>query len=148
MVSVEDKHHVYLFTLASVSSDEACDVSSILDVWLSSLTVAARVSIQAKKVWVRAHRTCVESLSPRPSLSWFPWCTRPILCSSPIVSQSHCVPVPLRPSSILSQDHCVLVPLCPRSILSQSYCVPVPLCPSLIVSQFHWVPVPSCTRPS
>ena len=41
-------------------------------------------------------------------------------------TQSHCVPVPVRPSPVVSQSWYVPVPLCPSPIASQSHCVPFP----------------------
>ena len=101
MVSVEDKHHVYLFTLASVSSDEACDVSSILDVWLSRLTVAA----------VLVYR-------PKRSELEFSECAWSHYLAGLVCPDFHGVEGLLCPSPIASQFHCVPVPLCPRPTVS------------------------------
>ena len=83
------------------------------------------------------------------------------MCPSPIVYQSICVPVPSRTSPLVSQSHRVPVHMCASTIAPQclsctstlvcrSHCVPVHLCtvllrPSAIVYQSTCVPVPLCT---
>ena len=85
------------------------------------------------------------------------------LCTSPVVYQSHCVPVPLCTSRIVYQSLCVPVPWCTSPfvyqplcvpsrlrispVVSKSHCVPVPLFASPIVCQSHCVPVPLCPSP-
>ena len=62
----------------------------------------------------------------------FDWVS--LLCPSPIVDYSGCVPFMLCPSPIVYRSRCVPVRLFHSTAVSQSRCVPVKLCLSPVVS--------------
>jgi hypothetical protein len=70
-----------------------------------------------------------------------------VLCPSPVVSLSCCVPLLLCPSPVVSLSCCVPLLLCPCHVVSLSCCVPVLLCPCPVVSLSCCVPVLLCPSP-